>query len=106
MACFRVKREGTYFFTECSEGFFGPNCTLPCGFCLNGLCNHANGVCQQGCQSGYGGVKCVNGKSRPVPNVVMYCARVYRISGIFRVALNFAEFTTSLKSPKYRHSEK
>ena len=48
-------------FVECDGGFFGPNCTKPCGKCYeNEQCHNVNGSCLKGCADGYSGINCTN----------------------------------------------
>lgn len=43
----------------CPVGFYGMNCSESCGFCKNRSdCDHVNGLCPNGCQSGYKDEKC------------------------------------------------
>lgn len=46
---------------ECDGGFFGLNCTEPCGMCFEKeQCHHINGSCLKGCDYGYSGINCTN----------------------------------------------
>lgn len=49
----------------CPPGYFGMDCTKRCvGHCLNNEpCNHESGVCLSGCQNGYVGTHCNNGRT-------------------------------------------
>ena len=50
--------------TECDGGMFGINCKGSCGKCLNNKqCNHINGSCLNGCESGYSGTNCTEGNA-------------------------------------------
>lgn len=42
---------------------YGENCSRPCGHCLESKqCHHINGTCTNGCDSGYQGSLCTEGK--------------------------------------------
>lgn len=44
---------------ECSNHFYGSDCTISCGHCRNGdVCNKVNGRCPNGCQNNWDGEKC------------------------------------------------
>ena len=48
---------------ECDVGTYGQNCKNTCGFCSGpDLCHFANGTCRNGCESGYHGQRCNQGK--------------------------------------------
>lgn len=53
------------FFNEgCDSGEYGENCSIPCGYCFESeQCNHINGTCMNGCDSGYQGVLCTESKA-------------------------------------------
>lgn len=41
---------------------YGENCGEECGNCLHSVqCNHINGTCMDGCDSGFQGSKCTEG---------------------------------------------
>ncbi|XP_055885748.1 angiopoietin-1 receptor-like isoform X2 [Biomphalaria glabrata] len=43
----------------CPSGFYGENCSLACGRCQKQTsCDPVNGICKDGCASGYYGVHC------------------------------------------------
>lgn len=43
-------------------GYYGEQCNSICGHCLNNsACDHDTGVCEQGCEPGYEGEKCIKG---------------------------------------------
>lgn len=47
----------------CNNGTYGDNCSKTCGKCRHaGQCNHVNGTCNNGCESGYQGDKCDAGE--------------------------------------------
>lgn len=49
--------------SECDNRRFGGNCREQCGSCLNlEQCHHVNGTCMIGCDRGYQGVYCTEGK--------------------------------------------
>lgn len=51
-------------FLECSAGYYGENCSVSCGHCLNKTaCDHITGICIQGCEPGYQAVNCTQGKT-------------------------------------------
>lgn len=49
--------------TVCDSNMYGKNCSMPCGHCLeSSQCNNINGTCINGCDSGYQGSICNEGK--------------------------------------------
>ena len=49
--------------TECAGGWYGQDCALLCGQCLNNeQCHHIDGRCLNGCQPGFQGDYCTHGK--------------------------------------------
>lgn len=47
---------------ECSDGFYGEECSSSCGHCLNdSACHHVTGTCDQGCEPGYQAPNCTEG---------------------------------------------
>ena len=51
-----------YIFAECDGGEFGQNCKESCGKCVKEeQCDHVNGTCMNGCDSGYFGTLCDKG---------------------------------------------
>lgn len=47
------------FVTECSDGWYGDGCKEECGQCTNlTLCSHEDGLCMEGCKSGFKGALC------------------------------------------------
>lgn len=50
-------------FVACRFGFHGEDCALKCGHCLESEpCDYVNGSCPRGCQDGFKGDRCSNGK--------------------------------------------
>ena len=50
---------------------FGENCTEHCGNCLNSeQCHHINGTCMNGCDRGYEGLYCTEGKSLLISHAI------------------------------------
>lgn len=48
-----------YFFSVCSERFYGNDCNTPCGHCSdNDVCNNVTGVCPNGCRNQWIEDKC------------------------------------------------
>lgn len=48
--------------SECSDGYYGEECSSSCGRCLNdSACQHITGVCDQGCEPGYQTPNCTQG---------------------------------------------
>lgn len=49
---------------ECEDGHYGENCNMTCGWCVKGnkACNRYTGHCLSGCQEGYEGSTCAEGK--------------------------------------------
>lgn len=53
----------SFIFLACPDGTFGTDCSMQCGKCLGvGQCNHIDGTCKNGCEIGYSGSKCTEGK--------------------------------------------
>lgn len=51
------------WFTACDVGTYGENCSTLCGHCFETKqCHHINGTCINGCNSGYHGLLCTDGK--------------------------------------------
>lgn len=49
--------------TECTGPMYGQNCNLSCGHCImSEQCHHINGTCMSGCDIGYHGLHCTEGK--------------------------------------------
>lgn len=47
----------------CTDGMYGDNCSTPCGHCFESQqCDNVNGTCLNGCDSGYKGISCTEGK--------------------------------------------
>lgn len=49
------------YFTECDDNYFGVNCLESCNETCKG-CNRKTGVCENGCQAGWKGIYCHEGK--------------------------------------------
>lgn len=50
--------------TECTGLMYGQNCNLSCGHCImSEQCHHINGTCMSGCDIGYHGLHCTEGKT-------------------------------------------
>lgn len=47
-----------FFVTECSGGFFGPNCSQKCENCKQQSCYITNGTCLSGCLKDFEGEMC------------------------------------------------
>lgn len=52
--------------TECTNGWYGVNCSQQCSrHCrYNTTCNHVTGQCDRGCDAGWAGSLCINGKKK------------------------------------------
>lgn len=51
-----------FFIIECKVGFYGKNCNIICGKCLNSIiCYYIIGSCDKGCDFGYEGLICKKG---------------------------------------------
>ena len=50
-----------FVFVACS-GTWGVGCANTCGVCLSGTCDPVDGSCTGGCQDGYTGNNCNQGK--------------------------------------------
>lgn len=49
--------------TGCPRGSYGAGCKYRCGRCRDGVgCHHVTGYCVSGCEPGYTGQACNNGK--------------------------------------------
>lgn len=58
--CDQIER---WIVTDCETYKYGIGCTEDCGYCINGRrCNHINGFCYAGCETGYYGSQCKMGK--------------------------------------------
>ena len=61
--CFSLNVINNYF-SECMVGFYGvnclQNCSMTCG--IPGNCDRITGYCNGGCQRGWRGVRCEEGK--------------------------------------------
>lgn len=53
--------------TECTNGWYSVNCSRQCsGHCRENIpCNHVTGHCDKGCDTGWTGTLCINGKKKP-----------------------------------------
>ena len=52
-----------YQIAACDNQMYGVNCSQKCGACVdNEACHHINGSCLKGCDRGYHGQKCDQGK--------------------------------------------
>lgn len=65
------------FIIECDNRKYGDGCQRNCGNCFNrAQCDHVIGACLQGCEAGYKGQMCDQGKLHVfntfVNNFVMY----------------------------------
>lgn len=54
-----------FFIIECGKGWYGDNCRQQCkGYCKDGTsCNHVTGQCDEGCDAGWTGKLCDNGRT-------------------------------------------
>ncbi|XP_061192888.1 multiple epidermal growth factor-like domains protein 10 [Saccostrea echinata] len=51
--------KGTFCENECDGWFYGAECSISCGSCLNfEQCHHINGTCFGGCDRGFQGERC------------------------------------------------
>jgi hypothetical protein len=63
--CLLLSFNGFIICAECDGRLYGENCSIPCGMCLNmSQCQHINGSCLDGCDSGFQGDNCTQGKWR------------------------------------------
>ena len=54
------------YFIACENGYYGIECNSTCGHCsFQNDCFHENGTCFNGCELGYSGDLCQNGKVNP-----------------------------------------
>lgn len=84
---------------ECTEGWYGVNCSQPClGHCRDGaICNPVTGKCDNGCDVGWTGSMCKNGKDICISlEFRLVVCFVYIVLFIF--ALLFFFFTERLLS--------
>lgn len=60
-----VANQIVFLYIECPSQHYGMNCTGRCsGHCINNEpCDHVSGVCPSGCQDGYTGALCTDGKN-------------------------------------------
>lgn len=64
-------------FLACPDGTFGTDCSMQCGKCRGvGQCNHIDGTCKNGCEIGYSGSKCTEGKH--IVNCYQYVLHCWR----------------------------
>lgn len=73
------------FTIECDNRKYGDGCQRNCGNCLNrAQCDHVIGTCLQGCEAGYKGQMCDQGKlpviEKFVDNFVMYYSKKLHVS--------------------------
>ena len=62
------------FFVDCLPGFHGENCESECGHCKDGSpCYIYDGICPSGCDNGYTGQTCTQGKEKK--NLVIIASR-------------------------------
>lgn len=48
-----------FFFSVCSNNYYGSNCSTTCGHCYNDdVCNNVTGHCPNGCQNQWTGDRC------------------------------------------------
>lgn len=58
---------------ECDGGRFGVNCSQLCGHCVKKEpCHYLNGTCPNGCDDGYQGNECVDGRHIPKRYCIFY----------------------------------
>lgn len=52
-----------YCIEACNQRKYGENCSMPCGHCVDSeQCHHINGICMNGCDSGFAGINCTDGE--------------------------------------------
>lgn len=73
-------RNNFFFYKECQPGHYGLDCMDNCiGHCLNNQpCDHISGVCSSGCQDGYTGPLCTDGKK----HFFFFCNILVTIKGL------------------------
>lgn len=59
---------------ECTNGWYGANCSQRCsGHCRDDtICNHVTGLCDKGCDAGWTGFLCNQGKKTPRKRLIKY----------------------------------
>lgn len=62
-----------YVYSECNDGYFGPNCIEPCNVTCRS-CNKTSGICDKGCKPGWRGLYCQEG---------MFLSVSFNTNGIF-----------------------
>lgn len=64
MAMSHLANDCIIFFQECSVGLYGANCLQNCSMVCGvpGNCDRVTGYCNGGCQRGWTGVRCDEGK--------------------------------------------
>jgi len=53
------------YYSVCNAGYHGLNCDTKCGKCAEGFttCSAVNGICPNGCDSGWKGPMCIHSKA-------------------------------------------
>lgn len=59
---------------ECTNGWYGANCSQRCsGHCRDDtICNHVTGLCDKGCDAGWTGSLCNQGKKTTRKRPIKY----------------------------------
>lgn len=85
---------------ECGFGWYGESCSRPClGHCRDGsTCNHVNGQCARGCDSGWKGYKCDRGS---LDNAKIHAT--FKIQTYYRIVVSVIIYPTSTKFKDQLH---
>lgn len=68
------------FFTACEVWTYGENCSKQCGHCFETeQCHHINGTCMNGCDSGFHGLLCTDGKHVLIFTISQYNVTIRQI---------------------------
>lgn len=70
-------------FVACNNKGYGEKCSTPCGNCLGlAQCHHLNGTCTDGCNPGYQGSACNDGRNLVLLNTCELILPMYICSYI------------------------
>lgn len=98
LGMFKIYHDIFAVVTECTGLMYGQNCNISCGHCIKSdECHHINGTCMNGCNIGYQGLHCTEGKTSEhnVSNTtVIFITTNTKINFYFQAAyiFNFLKF--------------
>lgn len=56
---------------------YGKECSISCGNCRDSeQCQHINGTCMNGCDTGYKGFKCIESRNNVSRIVIFNCIQI------------------------------